>query len=875
MAMENTQKDNSSVSSVVAIPGYKIIDILGRGGMAIVYKAIQESIGRTVAIKVLAPNHSDETFTDRFLREAQIISNLTHPNIITVFDAGVVKSHHYMSMEFISGKTMRDARDDLSRKQKVEIIKQIALALEYAGNKGYVHRDIKPENIMLHEDGRAVLMDFGIARGDDTVNSLTLTGKAIGTPYYMSPEQTKGIKVDPRSDIYSLGVVLYQALTGHVPYDGTSFVDVGIKHISQPIPKLPVGLKLFQKIINKAMSKDPIHRYQSASALITDLNAVTLSGLDKIDAKSSVISNKGVDYNSPTMIESDIETPVKKIIKNKSKINGNINSGRKIKNNALHSRETLLPNIDILNTDEFKSLKRRKRLIYLFLLVSIAITIYFNKKTIKPYIEPYWDEYALPLLHEYLPDEVKQKIGLTKIKTKEQSTVVKVVAIKPEKVQKPITLFNIDSFMGDTHDLEIKNNETNKIISESEYSELQKNLDEQPENSAKLIEYYKNSLENDKQNKSARQGVVRLRYWFISQLKESVENEDIKRGKLLLGILKTSFPKITTKEKYQKFENNLLRIESIKTHLRLAEEYFEKKHYIEPESKNALEEINAVFSLDPDNVKAKIIERNILDIFVEQVKSQQANKQYESAIISAEFGLKISNNDAFLKSSHKNLQKLLKVQQQVDGLLRSAKKQMDKGNYVTPTNINAFKIYNSIFDVDVNNKKSLSAIKEIELKLVSQATQAIKANNISNAKLILQLIEQYYPDSTYLKKTQTLLAEAISSKDPAVIKIVFSDVLMSSMEKMEDIRIQSGRLIYFGFQFKNFSKQSNYLLVRLLDHTAVTKIQDKTIVIDGTKGQQIFSIEIPGKGLTPGNYYIELKYGKKSLIKKSFQIYKP
>ena len=202
--MDNQPKNSivSQVASVVSLPGYKIIDVLGKGGMAVVYLAIQESIGRQVALKILAPDHTDDTFTDRFLREARIISNLTHPNIITVYDANVHQGCHYMSMEYVPGNSLRESRDKLTRKQKVDVIKQVAQALDYAGKKGYVHRDIKPENILLHEDGRAILTDFGIARSQHATKGLTVTGKVIGTPYYMSPEQTKGMSVDHRSDVY-------------------------------------------------------------------------------------------------------------------------------------------------------------------------------------------------------------------------------------------------------------------------------------------------------------------------------------------------------------------------------------------------------------------------------------------------------------------------------------------------------------------------------------------------------------------------------------------------------------------------------------------------------------------------------------------------
>jgi serine/threonine protein kinase len=252
------------------IPGYKIQRELGHGGMAHVYLAIQESFGREVALKVLSPHLADdEEFSKRFLREARIVSQLNHPNIVTVFDAGKHGKYNYMSMEYIPGEDLRQLKDDISRKEALRIVKDVARALDFAGNKGVVHRDIKPENIMIHKtDKRVILMDFGIAHGDDVTHGMTQTGKAIGTPHFMSPEQTKGLKVDQRSDIYSLGVVLYQLLAGYLPFDADSAVAVGIKHLTAPIPLLPGGLEIFQPIVNRCLSKQPEHRYQKAAELI-------------------------------------------------------------------------------------------------------------------------------------------------------------------------------------------------------------------------------------------------------------------------------------------------------------------------------------------------------------------------------------------------------------------------------------------------------------------------------------------------------------------------------------------------------------------------------------------------------------------------------
>jgi serine/threonine protein kinase/tetratricopeptide (TPR) repeat protein len=263
----------------IDIPGYKLLRTLGKGGMATVYLAQQEIFEREVAIKVMSKTLAeDPSFGQRFFREAKIVSQLMHPNIVTVHDAGVHKGSYYLSMEYIDGHDLKYLRKKLTLAQKISVVKDIARALDYAGSKGFVHRDIKPENIMFRTgDNSAVLTDFGIARAVKTDLAVTQTGTAIGTPHYMSPEQAKGKSVDHRSDLYSLGVVFYQLLTGRVPYDGESAVAIGIKHITEPLPKLPGSLSQLQPLLNGLLAKSPDDRYQRGGEFLQDLDEIDMS----------------------------------------------------------------------------------------------------------------------------------------------------------------------------------------------------------------------------------------------------------------------------------------------------------------------------------------------------------------------------------------------------------------------------------------------------------------------------------------------------------------------------------------------------------------------------------------------------------------------
>lgn len=266
---------------------YEVIERLGRGGMAEVYRAYHPSLDRFVAIKVLHAFLADDPeFKSRFEKEARNIARLKHPHIVGVYDFenDAASESYFMVMELIEGPTLKDQLFQLSErgerlplKESIHIIKEAATALAYAHNQGMIHRDVKPANLMMDRDNRVVLTDFGIAK-IVTGAQFTASGGMVGTPAYMAPEQGLGDAGDERSDLYSLGVILFQLVTGALPYEAETPLAIILKHLNEPVPSAravsPDVPEAVDLIIRKLMAKEPDDRYQTANALIADLEKI-------------------------------------------------------------------------------------------------------------------------------------------------------------------------------------------------------------------------------------------------------------------------------------------------------------------------------------------------------------------------------------------------------------------------------------------------------------------------------------------------------------------------------------------------------------------------------------------------------------------------
>ncbi|MFT5449927.1 MAG: serine/threonine-protein kinase PpkA [Gammaproteobacteria bacterium] len=257
------------------VPGFQIKRTIGRGGMATVYLAIQKSLEREVVLKCMDNERDGEKdFITRFLDEGRIIASLSHPHIITVHDIGTVDDMVWIAMEYVGGGDLkaRIERETLPVEATLDLIEKVAAAFGYAHLRGIVHRDIKPANILFRNDGTVLLTDFGIAKQASMDRELTTTGTILGSPFYMSPEQAEGLEVDGRTDVYSLGVIFYELLTGHRPYQGDTAIKVIMQHIQSPVPTLPHELKRYQPLLDQMMAKNRDERIADADSLVRALN---------------------------------------------------------------------------------------------------------------------------------------------------------------------------------------------------------------------------------------------------------------------------------------------------------------------------------------------------------------------------------------------------------------------------------------------------------------------------------------------------------------------------------------------------------------------------------------------------------------------------
>jgi serine/threonine protein kinase len=286
---------------------YELEELVGTGGMSSVYRAHDRLLERNVALKVLHEQFTgDGDYVERFRREARAVAQLSHPNIVTVIDRGEQDSRQFIVFEYIPGENLKglvERTGPLPERDALQLGLQVARGLAFAHGQGLVHRDVKPQNVLLTEEGQAKVTDFGIARSHDVADGLTRTGTVMGTSDYIAPEQARGAHVDELSDLYSLGAVLYELLTGEVPFPGDNFVAVAMRHINEPPPSVrerrPDVSPRLEAAIRRAMAKDPGDRFRSMDELAAELQGC----LAELDGGRASPTDQTVVVSPPTRVD--------------------------------------------------------------------------------------------------------------------------------------------------------------------------------------------------------------------------------------------------------------------------------------------------------------------------------------------------------------------------------------------------------------------------------------------------------------------------------------------------------------------------------------------------------------------------------------------
>ena len=893
---------------MIEIPGYRIVRTLGQGGMATVYLAIQESFEREVALKILSGDMAkDPTFSERFLREAKIVSRLVHPNIVTVYDVGIEAGHHFLSMEYIPGADLKQVRHKQSLPERLSTIKDIARALNFAGQKGYVHRDVKPENIMLHADsGRAVLMDFGIARPSEAVSSMTQTGTAIGTPHYMSPEQARGQLVDSRSDLYSLGIVLFLMLTGYVPFDADSAVAVGVKHVSEPTPLMPSHLGAFQDIINKILAKDPEHRYQTGDELIADIDAMPSEVLAEVAAWESE------HEQANGVIEVDTDTTEVTIVGHAVPA-----QGPPPLQPSSHKQPSSDSRLSVTGEDRVAYHEEESSSLWpwvsaVMLATGVAFTVYYQQQLPAEYRSSVAsDTPVLETPSKVLGSELSSRAEREKVvggNGDGENRALPAKTAAPQASKATVAVSESDS--GSAVGVEVKpaqlakvggvEDETAATVQEAvlvvaksakvasarinpevnptdlKPAEWEVKGVAEPKLAAALIpqaaDRYRQLLGRNPADSEARQGLKQLQEEILKSTSLALDKQSFADAEQLLTLTATTFPKATDEPVFQRLRQRLQDGVRVSKLLEQARMSIQANALTTPVGNNAVEYFNQVLAIKPQHPQAVKGLNEIVRRYTSLAQHQFAEGHLDKALGLVTRGLTVETNNKALKAIASNIER----QNALEMALQEAGELLQQDKVVTPTGGSALDAYRKVLAAHPQQAQALAAVDNIEDDLVARIESFISNIDHEQASLEIKRALFFFPDSQTIQGLKRINQQAIddvhAASQPQISKVLVSNQVMASLANAQQQTLVVDRIIHVGFYFQNFEAATSVVQAVLFDGARRLQIAQVPVIVSGQEGAQFFRIERPVDGFADGGYSIDLMLEGQRLSSAAFEV---
>ncbi len=864
----------------IDIPGYKIVSTLGQGGMATVYLAIQTCFEREVALKVMSPHLcTDASFGERFLREARIVSRLMHPNIVTVYDVGIHEGLYYLSMEYLPGHDLKHKRFELNLAESLDVIKDIARALDYAGRKGYVHRDVKPENIMLlDDDHRAILMDFGIARPSDVASGMTQTGTAIGTPHYMSPEQAKGLSVDSRADLYSLGVVLFVLLAGHVPFDADSAVVVGIKHVSEAIPRLPDHLQVFQPIIDRVMAKDPEARYQTGSELIADLDSITSTQiLAAMRAEDSVLDVPGSDELSPTMINPPPMLTGEQIVIHPNtalaEVPSTIESYSEPVSTAADADNLSGDNVVQAHssfsiseedraehhhyTETGPTAQSSSRVGFVLLLLIIGGVFYFRND-----LRLYWQDYAKPALgleHKVpLRNETASSVSPSSVATSPAMQEQPLVPAPQENPTAPVTSAPAPDLL-------------------QQAREMRARLTSNPDLAADLAIIYRAAMvgTDPAQQTGGREGLDELQHFYAGNIIEELNADDLDAARVYAEAARSLFDEPERNLALLDALGRLDQRDSVVVRLQQAQQYLRDGALDGPVGANALEIYRTVLTEDPANDEARAGIFAVAQRFGRLAQDEADRGATSKALALVDKGLALAPTDAGLLEQQAQLREAQQERRaREQALLRKAESQHMAGRVLEPSGDNAYETYREILGVDSSNQAALAGLASIEQTLVNNIQGLIERHRLLDAQSAIASARERFPRSQTLLALKVRAEQLLEQNQPTISHLIISNREITDIQQIQPETVPADRVIYIGFEYQNFKEGTSVLQAVLYDGARSLQLAQVPVIVSGNQGIQYFRIEQPVSGFSEGGYQVDLMLDNQTLKTARFNIKK-